>query len=115
MILVCTSLPGSAVPAVGVPHVDKLVHFLLYAVFGALLARALRREAGIATPPGGGRWTHLLATIAVVSLFGAADEWHQQWVPGRSSDVLDWCADTAGGTLALLLAARPLARPEQLT
>ena len=113
----CTSIPGSAVPDLHVPHVDKVVHFLLYAVLGALLARALRREAGADTPAASGsvHWRRVMLAIAAVAAFGAADEWHQQWVPGRSTDVLDWCADTAGGTLALLLAARPFARPEPLT
>jgi VanZ family protein len=93
VIVVLTSVPGRDVPDVGVPHIDKLVHFVLYAVLGVLLARA----------------------IVAIALFAAADEWHQRWVPGRSTDLLDWCADVAGGTLALLLAARPIARPEHLT
>jgi VanZ family protein len=61
------------------------------------------------------RATTLAVALAAMALFGAADEWHQRWVPGRSSDALDWCADMAGATIALLLVARLDARPEQLT
>lgn len=105
-----TSIPGSDVPSVGVPHVDKVVHFALYAVLGALVARALRpARAGGRIGAGAA-----LLGLAAIALFAAVDEWHQRWVPGRSGDLLDWWADLAGATLALMLAALPTARPEQL-
>ena len=112
-ILVATSIPGRDVPDVDLPHVDKVVHFLLYAVLGVLLSRALRTgRAGVAVRPA---VRALLPWLVAIACFAAVDEWHQRWVPGRSSDTLDWYADVAGGTLALLLAARPVARTEHLT
>jgi VanZ family protein len=36
--------------------------------------------------------------VAFVVLLGAADEIHQQWIPGRSMEFLDWVADVTGGT-----------------
>jgi VanZ family protein len=108
-----TSVPGRDVPEVGVPHVDKLVHFLLYAILGFLLARSLRDGTPGARPRLAFR--ALVPWIACIALYAAADEWHQRWVPGRSADLLDWYADVAGGTVALLLAARPVARAEHLT
>lgn len=82
------------------PHQDKLMHFTAYAVLGGFLLGAL------AVPPSGhGARQVLLATI-VASLYGASDEIHQAFVPGRNPDVIDWLADTAGAlTAALLLAA----------
>lgn len=62
-----------------------MAHFLVYAVLGALLAWAARRTG---TPLG----IALAAGIA----YAASDEWHQSWVPGRSSDVGDWIADALG-------------------
>ena len=54
-------------------------------------------------------------------LFGCAhatfDEWHQSFVPGRSSDLADWIADVAGVMLGVLfvawrgLEAWPFGRP----
>jgi len=41
--------------------------------------------------------------IAFSSLYGVSDEWHQAFVPGRSSDVWDWLADTVGAGLAVLV------------
>jgi VanZ family protein len=64
---------------------DKIAHFLAYAVFGWLIARAFA-FAGI----------HALAAVAVGVLFGATDEWHQSFVPGRSAEVGDWVADSLG-------------------
>jgi VanZ family protein len=64
---------------------DKLQHSGAYAVGGLLLARAL----------GGGRRGALLALL-LGSLYGASDEIHQLFVRNRSSDPVDWLADTLG-------------------
>lgn len=87
MILVATSLPGSALPSTPVvPGADKLVHATLYGVLGWLVARAVE-----------GRGQSAWAMVAIgVATFAAADEWHQQWIPGRSADAFDWVADVAG-------------------
>ena len=39
-------------------------------------------------------------SILIVSVFGASDEWHQSFTPGRSATVADWVADTLGAGLA---------------
>ena len=98
LILALTSVPGSAVPDVGVDSGDKLAHLLLYGVLGALALRAAWNP------------THPLRSIMVVALgvalFGAADELHQLIIPGRSADLVDWVADSIGGlTGAALVAA----------
>jgi len=83
-----TSLPSRLVPH-QVSTFDKVVHFSFYAVFGFLLARAaLRGKSLIAV---------LALVIIGVACFGAVDEWHQQFIPGRYMDVQDWAADAAGG------------------
>ena len=64
---------------------DKLQHCAAYAVGGLLLARALGRD---------GRWA--LLAVALGSLYGASDEVHQLFVRNRSSDPVDWVADTLG-------------------
>jgi VanZ family protein len=38
-----------------------------------------------------------------LSLLGAVDEWHQQFIPNRRMDLRDWVADTAGAVTGLLL------------
>ncbi|HET8733417.1 MAG TPA: VanZ family protein [Anaeromyxobacteraceae bacterium] len=81
---------------------DKLLHALEYAALGALLVPGFRL-AGL-SPRGA-----LLAAIAAASLYGATDEFHQSFVPGRSADVLDWVADTLGATVGAAAATGLLA------
>jgi VanZ family protein len=70
---------------------DKLLHALEYAVLGGLLVPALR-AAGL------GSRGAVLAAVTLASLYGASDEFHQSFVPGRDADVLDWVADTLGAS-----------------
>jgi VanZ family protein len=81
---------------------DKLLHTLEYAALGALLVPGFRL-AGMSP------WGALLAAIAVASLYGATDEVHQSFVPGRSADVLDWVADTLGASAGAAAATVVLA------
>ncbi|HET9597135.1 MAG TPA: VanZ family protein [Anaeromyxobacteraceae bacterium] len=77
---------------------DKAIHFLEYGTLGVLLAVALwtsglpLRRAGV-----------LAAVLA--SLYGASDEFHQSFVPGREADPRDWLADTLGGASGAVAAA----------
>jgi VanZ family protein len=76
---------------------DKLLHGAGYALLGALVAGALRRP-GLRPA-----WVVLAATL-LVAAFGASDELHQWFVPGRSCDVRDWAADVAGALAGAALA-----------
>lgn len=81
---------------------DKLLHACEYGTLAALLGRALRGE-------GSGALRAMLLAFALGSAYGASDELHQSFVPGRDADVLDWVADTIGsglGALALTLLLR---------
>jgi len=75
----------------GIMGIDKIGHFLLY----GLLATHFHR-AGFTK----GR---LGLSILAMSLFGASDELHQHFTPGRSMDILDWVSDTLGSALAITL------------
>ncbi|MEI7703912.1 MAG: VanZ family protein [Deltaproteobacteria bacterium] len=75
---------------------DKLLHAIEYAGFAVLLFFGLRL---------GGRSirTAALVAIGLASLYGATDEIHQSFVPGRDASVLDWVADTAGAVLGAVV------------
>ena len=47
--------------------------------------------------------------MGLAALYGATDEWHQSFVPSRTSDIDDWIADVLGA-LIVVLACYPLAR-----
>ena len=94
-LVIATSWPNPDVPQVG--QGDKLVHLLLYGILAWLLVRAeptlamVRRRAAL--------------TIMGLACFAALDEWHQDFVPGRSASTADWAADTIGGAAGLALTA----------
>jgi VanZ family protein len=75
---------------------DKVVHLSIYGVFGWLTARAWWN--------GSRSFAAALVVIALISCFGALDEWHEQFIPLRSMDILDWVADTLGATSGVILA-----------
>jgi hypothetical protein len=81
--------------------VSNLLHFPLYAALGGASALAFGaggRDSG---------WPAFLSGVLAAVAFGALDEWHQTFVPGRSADPLDLVTDCAGAVFAaLLLAAR---------
>ena len=73
---------------------DKLLHTALYGGLAFLIGRALSGEGSSLAV------ASVLAFLAT-SLYGASDEWHQLFTPGRSSDVYDWLADTLGGAFGV--------------
>ena len=90
LTLTLTSIPN---PEFGpsFPGADKIAHFGFYGVAGFLFVlwrREIGKGAAVAVV-----WAAIFA-----ALLGAVDEFHQQWIPGRSMDLLDWVADFAGGT-----------------
>jgi VanZ family protein len=82
-------------PGPELPYFDKVAHFGAYAVLGALLAFATDRSR-----------VSIVLALALGVLYGASDEIHQMYVPGRSPDVLDWAADAAGVATACILYTR---------
>jgi VanZ family protein len=71
---------------------DKLLHALEYSVLGALLVVPLQLA-------GFGPRAAFVVAVLLGSLYGATDEIHQSFVPGRDAAVLDWVADTLGVAL----------------
>lgn len=85
----------SSIPSPGIDlPIDKIGHFTMYAVLGALTGRAARRYR---TRIGWG-WFVLGGF-----LFAALDELQQRHIPTRSADPLDWVADALGFTIAFWL------------
>ena len=85
----------SRLPGPDVVGIDKVAHFGAYGLLGVLLCFAAERS----------RLPLLVAGVLGVA-YGATDEIHQMYVPGRSPDVLDWCADAAGVLAACILYTR---------
>ncbi len=79
--------------------IDKLYHFVEYAILGGLLTRAFVKASPSIIPS-----RFVWHTAAVLSiLYGASDEWHQTFVPGRFATVADWVADVLGSIAGVLV------------
>jgi len=78
---------------------DKVLHAAVYAVLGLLLLAAQPRQTQ------GYSWRQMGISVLIASLYGLSDEIHQHFVPGRSPEVLDWAADSAGALIAVSLLA----------
>jgi len=93
MIFFISALPSAPLPE---EVSDKTGHLAAYVVLGVLSVRAV----------GGGLPCRVTVPIACLALaiasgYGAFDEGHQWFVPGRSADIADWYADTAGAAIGL--------------
>lgn len=81
------------------PNQDKLIHAVVYGALGVMLLGTQPLRAGRYT------WQQIGASVLIASLYGASDELHQSFIPGRSPEVADWIADTLGALAAVLAVA----------
>lgn len=83
---------GNVPSADFVPNFDKIVHFF---VFGLLATMVVRVGFEPDQPL---RWA--VIALVITSVYGAFDEVHQRFTPGRSPDVVDWVVDSMGAAVA---------------
>ena len=75
----------------------KAAHLTEYFILGALLFRALRGDAS------GFRARWAVLAIILAACVAAADEWHQLFVPSRTSSAWDALLDSLGAAIAQLV------------
>jgi UDP-2,3-diacylglucosamine pyrophosphatase LpxH len=80
------------------PPLDKLAHASAFGALALALDLTLRH-----TRPGLPLYRRHLLVFLAVALYGATDEWHQRFVPGRACELADWLADVVGAALALTI------------
>jgi VanZ family protein len=74
---------------------DKLGHSSLYGVFGVFIVHALTKPRGLTKISRG------LLAVGLAAFYGATDEWHQSFVPGRTAEWADLLADFTGAALGV--------------
>jgi|YNPNPStandDraft_1061719.scaffolds.fasta_scaffold48673_3 VanZ family protein len=95
MIFFLSAQPHLPDLAPGLPGVEEIGgHLSAYGILAVLLWRALR-GAGSRAPA---TWA-----LLVTMVYGATDEFHQHFVPGRTATVEDLLVDLIGASLGLLL------------
>jgi VanZ family protein len=100
MIVIFTFSTQPARPAAGVGGFqmsDKEEHIAAYGLLCLLFFRGF--WTCVAEVPGQGFWSFLGAAA-----YGAIDEFHQRFIPGRECDILDWLADVLGAAIAAFAA-----------
>jgi len=98
LVFAVSSIPHLSVPAFGMPRwSDKIAHLTEYAVLAFLFYRGERGERWRMGIPA---WLLVIvATLAIASV----DEYHQRFIPGRDSNILDWTADGVGIVIGTLI------------
>jgi VanZ family protein len=97
ILFTATTLPVESVPTFAIS--DKINHLVAYFILSALLYLTLIYQRKSKT-----LFTHApSAAILIASVYGALDEIHQIFIPGRFADILDWLADFVGSLLGVLL------------
>lgn len=99
VIFILSSIPGSAFPLIPLPHADKIVHITIFFILCAFVDRALIHQTKFPRLIN----LHLFISLGVVILYGLSDEFHQNFIPGRTPDIFDATADAIGGCLYILL------------
>lgn len=98
IIFLLSHRQGSELPLPAVPGLDKLAHSSAYAFLAwtAIFAFSPATRRRRTLPVG-------LAVIAFCILYGAADEFHQSFIPGRSPSPADLFADAFGAGFAVYM------------
>ena len=92
LIFISSSIPSQDLPKIGILRFDKIIHFLIYLILAYLCNRAVRNQNRYPAL----RKHHLAFTVLCTLLYGATDELHQLFVPGRECSLLDLTADLVG-------------------
>ena len=74
---------------------DKVMHFFAYTIYGYTIQLYLK-SLNLA------KSKYIMFTIIIGSLFGFSDEFHQYFIPNRSTEFFDWVADTLGVSFSLV-------------
>jgi VanZ family protein len=83
---------------------DKVLHAGWFLILALLAWRAGRSAEGWS------RGRTAIVLLVAATAWGALDEWHQSFVPGRDVEAADIAADVAGAALAVIVAEPTLRR-----
>lgn len=80
-------------------NLDSIFHLAEYTLFGFLLYHSFKEEMLFSISP-------IWGTFIFGLLFAISDELHQNYVPGRSMSLTDFCFDFIGINIGLLVSFR---------
>lgn len=98
LIFSLSSIPGSTLSPIEFPYAHLIAHSLLFGMLYYLGYRALKFQHY-------SRFLSefsLLVTLLFVMMYGASDEFHQSFIPGRSEEFKDFAIDVAAALVVLV-------------
>lgn len=98
IVAVLSSMPAKDLGESWMWRFDKVVHGSVYAALAGLIA-------GGNVARGWRKATAIAIAVALAVAYGASDEWHQSFTPGRDSSLGDLLADSIGATIGAFAVA----------
>lgn len=93
LIFIASSIPGTSLPDLGKWSADKFIHSGVFAVLAGLSFLAFEHYG---TARSQSFWWYWVISFIFCLVYAASDEIHQLYVPNRSSEALDFLADSIG-------------------
>ena len=105
LIFIGSSIPQLSNEKIGMPPgTDKVVHVVEYLVLAVLFFRGFGvRRLGKSVSV----W---LLVVAICLAVGAVDEYHQRFIPGRDSNLIDFASNALGIAVGTVIGAWRLRR-----
>lgn len=95
--MLVSSIPSDKIPGFKIFGFDKIVHIIVFFIFGILIYRSLQFSRGNVYP----FKKIVFYTLTIAALYGTLSEVYQGFIPGRSTDIFDFLADLIGVIIAL--------------
>lgn len=83
--------PGDQLDVPDLPFIDKIAHFVVYAVLAGTILLVPSQKLKQARPV-----LTIVVTVSLCFIHGIGDEFHQSFIPGRFISSADVLADTLG-------------------
>ena len=96
LIFLLSHQPGDSLELPNIFGIDKVAHF---SVYGLLALTAIHAFSPLSN---GREWRFALIIISFCILYGISDEFHQSFIPYRTSSVWDLLADALGASVVAL-------------
>lgn len=91
VILLLTLMPSDGIPSVGIPHIDKVVHFLMFGAFSSVMLFDYSRFRGRLN-----KWQVITAALISTAAGGAIELLQMSMGMGRGAEWGDFIADALG-------------------
>jgi VanZ family protein len=95
-----SSVPGERLILPNIVNIDKVAHMAEYGLLALTVFHAFGAGFGLLHP----RLAPLLV-ILICTMYGVTDEFHQSFVPNRSSSIFDILADSTGAIIVCFISS----------